>query len=30
MVAVLSIETYISCKNCNAKVTEVNNGVGVQ
>ena len=28
VVAVLNIETYISCRNCNGKVTEVNNGVG--
>ena len=28
VLTVLSIETYISCKNRKAKVTEVNNGVG--
>ena len=29
MVAVLNIETYISCRNCNGKVTEINNRAGV-
>ena len=28
LVAVLNTETYISCRNCNGKVIELNNGVG--